>query len=162
MIRSFGMMSWNRTGRLRRGIAVGALVVLGAGIALGCQKRGSENASGTGAPAEALKVPAHGVPVNLHYVSSATCVEFNPDTSHVRDGDSLVFNSSSSDTIWIHIAPGAFRETLLVVTKTGKVSTGPAIGPPGTFYMIGSIPGNCRVVAAPGPGVIIDDDLGHP
>jgi plastocyanin len=85
------------------------------------------------------------------------CIEFEPQWTAIRVGQSLTWHSRLKRRVTIHVTPGAFGRTAFVVGPGGTVSTGPARGV-GAFSMWtkpAACQGTPRGVQGAGPGVAI-------
>ena len=85
------------------------------------------------------------------------CIEFEPQWTAIRVGQSLTWHSRLKRRVTIHVTPGAFGRTSYVVSPGGTVNTGPARGV-GAFSMWckpAACQGTPRGVQGTGPGVTI-------
>jgi hypothetical protein len=96
-------------------------------------------------------------------LTSKGCVQFQPDWTSVRMGESLTWKSDLKSQVVIHVSPGAFDRTRFVVRAGATVSTGPARST-GSFS-IWTEPAACQVVPhgvqGPGPGLTVEGPSGR-
>src|SRR5262245_54579852 len=163
-----------------RGLVFALLPTLLLVVAVGCGTRQTKQAPAGGRSSEAELPPSTTVaastqeiaaplpkskpagpaaPIHRIVLSQKGCVQFEPQWTNVRIGQTITWHSDLRKPVRIYVSPGVFSQVSFLVRPGATVSTGPALAP--GRYGFWAEPTACRDMPRgtllAGPGVRVHD-----